>query len=80
MSIAHRIAACRDLLRHYSAVFRFYWQGRNSLGSSFFNEHEAEFLPAALSLQEKPVSPVARLTGRILMVLVVDSGENRYCR
>jgi hemolysin D len=32
---------------------------------------EAEFLPAALSLQAMPVSPAGRLVGRILMLLVV---------
>lgn len=70
MSIRHRMAAYRDLLRHYRAVFGHYWKARKSLGGGLFNEHEAEFLPAALSLQEKPVSSTARLTGRFLMALV----------
>jgi hemolysin D len=70
MSLRHRVAAWRELLARYGAVFSFYWQDRKSLGGGLFNQHEAEFLPAALSLQEKPVSPVARLSGRILVVLV----------
>jgi len=70
MSLRHQLAAWRDLLRHYGAVFRFYWQGRRSLGGGLLSEDEAEFLPAALALQEKPLSPVVRLTGRLLMTLV----------
>lgn len=34
-------------------------------------EDEAAFLPAALSLQEKPLSSTARWTGRVLMALVL---------
>jgi len=70
MSLRHKLAAYRELLARYGAVFSFYWQERKSLGGGLFNEHEAEFLPAALSLQEKPVSPVARLSGKILVALV----------
>jgi len=70
MSLEHRLAACRELLQRYGAAFRFHWQERHSLGGGLFNEHEAEFLPAALALQEKPLSPVARFTGRLLTTLV----------
>lgn len=70
MNGKHRLAAYRELLRHYRAVFAHYWQARESLGGGLFNEHEAEFLPAALSLQEKPVSGTARLTGKLLMALI----------
>jgi len=71
MTIRHRIAAYWELLGHYRKVFAYYWQQRQSLDGNLFNEQEAEFLPAALSLQEKPVSSTARLTARILMALVV---------
>lgn len=71
MSQRHRWAAYRDLFRHYRAVFSHAWQARESLGGGLFNEQEAEFLPAALSLQEKPVSSTARLTGWLLMALIL---------
>lgn len=70
MSIRHRLAAYGELVRHYCAMFRYFWRERESLDGGLFNESEAEFLPAALSLQEKPVSSTARLTGRLLMALV----------
>ena len=68
--IFHRLAAAKDLLARYSVVFRFCWQRRHDMPTSLFNEQEASFLPAALALQERPVSPAARITGRILMLLV----------
>ncbi|MHB1655110.1 MAG: HlyD family type I secretion periplasmic adaptor subunit [Burkholderiales bacterium] len=70
MSIKHKIEAYGTLLRHYRDVFRHHWRNRNKLDGSMFNEREAEFLPSAISLQEKPVSPAARLVGRVLMALV----------
>ncbi|WP_310601123.1 HlyD family type I secretion periplasmic adaptor subunit [Desulfobulbus sp.] len=70
MSMRHRLAAWGELLRRYRTVFRFYWKERNAMPSGLFNEQEAAFLPAALALQEQPVSPVARITGRVLMTLV----------
>ncbi|WP_319585408.1 HlyD family type I secretion periplasmic adaptor subunit [uncultured Desulfobulbus sp.] len=66
----HRREAYVGLLRHYRNVFRHYWQKRKELGGGLFTENEAEFLPAALSLQEKPVSPTSRFTAKVLMVLV----------
>ena len=71
MSGRHKREAYAALLQHYVKVFRHYWQNRKELGSGLFTEDEADFLPAALSLQEKPVSPTSRLTAKILMVLVV---------
>lgn len=70
MSIVHRLGAWSELLRRYGRVFSYFWAHRASLNGGLFNEQEAEFLPAALSLQERPVSPTARLTGRLLMALV----------
>lgn len=71
MSLRLRLTAWRDLIRHYGDVFAHYWKVRQSMGGGLFNEQEAEFLPAALSLQEKPVSSTARLTGRLLMALIL---------
>jgi len=71
MSIGHRLGAIRELMRRYCTVFKHFWNIRHSMRGPVLNEEEADFLPAALSLQEKPVSPTARLTARILMTLVV---------
>ncbi|MCL2459089.1 MAG: HlyD family type I secretion periplasmic adaptor subunit [Desulfobulbus sp.] len=70
MSLRHRLSAWGELLKRYATVFRFCWKERHSTPSSLFNEQEAAFLPAALALQERPVSPAARITGRVLMTLV----------
>jgi hemolysin D len=71
MSAVHRFQAYRELWRHYGAVWRHAWQHRSSMRAGLLNEHEAEFLPAALALQEKPVSSTVHWTGRILMLLVL---------
>jgi len=71
MSILHRIAAYRELFKHYRVVFAHFWRQRKSLGGGLFNEQEAEFLPAALSMQEKPISSTVRLTARLMIALVV---------
>ena len=71
MSMRHRFAAYRELLQRYRKVFSHFWGERNNLGGGIFNQEEAEFLPAALALQEKPVSTTARWTGRLLMLFIV---------
>lgn len=71
MSARHRLAAWGELLGHYRRTFAHFWAQRQSLGGDLFNEQEAEFLPAALSLQEKPVSASVRLTAGLLMALVL---------
>jgi len=71
VSAKHKREAYVGLLRHYRKVFQHYWQKRHELGGELFTEDEAEFLPAALSLQEKPVSPTSRLTAKVLTLLVV---------
>jgi hemolysin D len=71
MSSKHKREAYVGLLRHYRNVFRHYWQKRKELDGGLFTEDEAEFLPAALSLQEKPISPTSRLTAKVLMLLVL---------
>jgi hemolysin D len=71
MSLHHKIQAYKELGKHYRAVFSHFWSIRKNLGGGIFNEQEAEFLPAALSLQEKPVSSTARITGRLMMLMVV---------
>lgn len=70
MSLKHKSEAYAELLRRYGEVFRHFWKHRKELGSELLNEHEAEFLAPALSLQEKPVSPAARLVAKVLIVLI----------
>jgi hemolysin D len=70
MSFKHRVAAYAELIHRYHSIFVHFWQYRETLGGKLLTEHEAEFLPAALSLQAKPVSPTARLLAMILMLLV----------
>src|SRR5271157_1537704 len=71
MSFRYRIGAYVGLLRHYGETFHYHWKNRRQTGSGLFKDHEAEFLPPALSLQEKPVSPVVRLTAKVLIALVI---------
>ena len=71
MSLRHRLEAWKELRQHYGAVFRHAWQNRDALSLPKFEVHEAEFLPAALSLQAQPVSPAGRWVARILMLLMV---------
>ncbi|MDR3412581.1 MAG: HlyD family type I secretion periplasmic adaptor subunit [Formivibrio sp.] len=71
MSLKYRVEAYAELFRRYKTIFAHHWQHRHQLSGKLLTEHEAEFLPAALSLQAKPVSPTARLLARILMALVV---------
>lgn len=70
MSLKHRLEAYGELLRRYRENFAHHWRYRHQLTARALAEHEAEFLPAALSLQAKPVSPAARLAARVLMALV----------
>lgn len=53
--------AALDLLNHYRSVFRHVWQLRHALDHVHRYSHETEFLPAALALQETPVSPTPQL-------------------
>lgn len=70
MSLRHKREAYAELLRRYGGAFRHYWKHRQELGGGLLNEHEADFLPPALALQEKPVSPASRWVAIVLMTLV----------
>ncbi len=69
MSLKHKTEARLLLLRHYGKTFATYWKNRKQLGGNLFHEQEAEFLPAALEIQEKPVSPTLRITAKVLIAL-----------
>ena len=72
MSIKYRFKAYSELLEHYRTIFSHHWKNRHTF-DTMLNETEAEFLPAALSLQEKPVSPTARLVAKVLILIIVSS-------
>ncbi len=61
MSLKHRLQATKDLLKRYGEVFSHVWQHRAELEPKKHLPHEAQFLPAALELQETPVSPAPRI-------------------
>ncbi len=65
-----RLEAWAALWQRYREIFTHHWRNRHAISSGLYNVEEAEFLPAALSLQEKPVSPAGRLVARLLMALV----------
>jgi hemolysin D len=69
----HRIQAYRDLASRYWAVFSHFWTRRDDMKSDFYRRTEAEFLPAALSIQETPLSPTVRFTGYLLAALVASA-------
>jgi len=71
MSLSHRMASWRSLWSHYGNVLAQAWKDRHHMGDRALTEDEAAFLPAALALQAKPLSPAARWTGRVLMALVL---------
>jgi hemolysin D len=56
-----RLQAFVDLFKRYGAAFRHAWQHRAEMQPVDRLAHEAQFLPAALSLQETPVSPAPRV-------------------
>lgn len=67
MSTKLKFLAFADLLKRYGLIFRHAWRERHSLASSDLNRIEAQFLPAALSLQETPVSPAPRVAMWLLI-------------
>lgn len=62
-----RLQAAFDLMKRYGAVFRHAWRERASLDPRPRLPHEAQFLPAALELQETPVSPAPRIAMWLIM-------------
>lgn len=61
------LQAALDLLRRYAAIFRHVWKERAHLDPAPRLPHEAQFLPAALELQETPVSPAPRIVAWLLI-------------
>lgn len=71
MSFKHKIEAWQELFKRYREVWGHFWASRHELTPPELKAHEAEFLPAALSIQTQPVSPAGRWVARILMLLIV---------
>ncbi|BAO29609.1 HlyD family type I secretion periplasmic adaptor subunit [Sulfuritalea hydrogenivorans] len=62
-----RLQATLDLLKRYAAIFSHVWKIRKDLDPPHRLPHEAQFLPAALELQETPVSAAPRIVAWLLM-------------
>ncbi len=71
MSFKHKVEAWRELFKRYRVVWGHFWAQRHELTLPVLKAHEAEFLPAALSIQTQPVSPTGRWVARVLMLLIV---------
>jgi hemolysin D len=54
------MSAKRELLNRYRSAWRHSWQNRKAMDAPPRMNHEVQFLPAALALQEKPVHPAPR--------------------
>jgi hemolysin D len=67
MNAAIRLQALGDLLGRYGFAFRQAWRRRDELKPVSRLPHEAQFLPAALALQETPVSPLPRVAMWLLI-------------
>ncbi len=63
--------ASRDLLKRYASIFRHAWRNRKQHDARARLPHEAQFLPAALALQETPVSPLPRVAMWLLIVFAL---------
>ena len=71
MGILLHLQATRDLLKRYGDAIRIAWEHRKEMDSPMRLPHEAEFLPASLSLQETPVSPAPRVAMWLLIAFAV---------
>lgn len=62
-----RLQALTDLLRRYGTIFQHAWRIRKTLDPLPRRTHESQFLPAALELQDTPVSPAPRIAMWLLI-------------
>jgi hemolysin D len=65
------LQATLDLLKRYATIFSHVWKIRKDLDSPHRLPHEAQFLPAALELQETPVSAAPRIVAWLLMAFAL---------
>jgi len=66
-----RLQATLDLLKRYATIFSQVWKIRKDLDPPHRLPHEAQFLPAALELQETPVSAAPRMVAWLLMTFAL---------
>jgi hemolysin D len=66
-AMALRFQVIADFLKRYWAIFRHAWGERKGLDPRPRLRHETQFLPAALELQETPVSPAPRIAMWLLI-------------
>ncbi len=59
------------LLKKYKDHCFFYWKNRHSYTLPSFKSDEADFLPSALSIQAKPVSPAGRLFAFLILIFII---------
>ena len=59
--MSHQFEAFKELLQRYRIVWQNAWARRHEMDAPRRQPHELQFLPAALALQEKPVSLTASL-------------------
>ncbi len=71
MSIKHKLEAWQELFKRYREVWQHYWANRHEMTLPDLKAHEAEFMPAALSIQTQPVSPAGRWVAKVLMLLIL---------
>jgi hemolysin D len=71
MNLKYKVEAWQELFKRYREVWGHFWERRHELTLPDLKVHEAEFLPAALSIQTQPVSPAGRWVARILMLMLV---------
>lgn len=73
MSVRLRLQAHGELLLRYVRLTAHHWQNRRHMAPGTYRSTEAEFLPAALSLIEQPVSPTVRWSARAVLIMTVTS-------
>ena len=67
------MSAKRDLINRYRQAWRHSWQNRKAMDAPARLNHEVQFLPAALALQEQPVHPAPRYTQWAIMTFAAMS-------
>ncbi|MHB1094004.1 HlyD family type I secretion periplasmic adaptor subunit [Thiobacillus sp.] len=63
--------ALADLFKRYAKIFRHAWLRRNETDTPALQAHEAQFLPAALSLRDTPVHPAPRIALWLIMAFAL---------
>lgn len=71
MTVGHAVGAWTDLCKRYATVLTAAWRERKSWEGKRYRSEEAEFLPAALSLQQQAVSPAPRVAMWLLITFSV---------